>query len=117
MINRLRRYASQCPIPVVLLAYLALSLLLRLPFFFVSGIDWDEGTFVIMGQDILDGYLPYTRLWDFKPPLAFAAYALAIATLGHSIEAVRVAGTICAARLRGVVVRRHLGNPALVSIF
>ena len=103
MVNRLRRYAGQCPIPVVLLAYLALSFLLRLPFFFMSSIDWDEGTFIIMGQEILDGYLPYTRLWDFKPPLAFAAYALTIATLGHSIEAVRVAGTICVA-LTGLAV-------------
>jgi len=99
----LRRYVAQYPIPVVLLAYLALSLLLRLPFFFVSVIDWDESTFIIMGQEILDGYLPYTRLWDFKPPLAFAVYALAIATLGHSIEAVRVAGTICVA-LTGLAV-------------
>jgi len=117
MVNRLRRYAGQCPIPVVLLAYLALSLFLRLPFSFVLGIDWDEGTFVIMGQEILDGYLPYTRLWDFKPPLAFAAYALAIATLGHSIEAVRVAGTICVA-LTGlavyVVARRAM--PPVIAV-
>lgn len=118
MVNRLRRYAGQYPIPVVLLAYLALSVLLRLPFSFVSGIDWDEGTFVIMGQEILDGYLPYTRLWDFKPPLAFAAYALAIATLGHSIEAVRVAGTICVA-LTGLavyVVARRAMPPVIARL-
>lgn len=118
MVNRLRRYAGQCPIPVVLLAYLALSLLLRLPFSFVSGIDWDEGTFIIMGQEILDGYLPYTRLWDFKPPLAFAAYALAIATLGHSIEAVRLAGTICVAvtGLAVYVVARRAMPPVMAHL-
>src|SRR5262245_33909797 len=101
--SRLRRYVGECPTPVVLLGYLVLSALLRLPFSFVSVIDWDESTFIIMGQEILDGFLPYTRLWDFKPPLAFAAYAVAIATLGHSIEAVRVAGTICVA-LTGLAV-------------
>jgi len=68
MVSRVRRCASQAPTPVVLLGYLALSMLLRLPFSFVSVIDWDESTFIIMGQEILDGHLPYTRLWDFKLP-------------------------------------------------
>jgi hypothetical protein len=32
-----------------------------LPFFFPDTIDWDESTLIIMGQGILDGYLPYDR--------------------------------------------------------
>src|SRR5207245_10628883 len=98
MVNRLRRYAGQCPIPVVLLAYLALSLFLRLPFSFVLGIDWDEGTFVIMGQEVLDGYVRYTRRWELEPPLAVAAYALPIATLGHALCAARLGATTRRAR-------------------
>jgi hypothetical protein len=37
-----------------------------------------------MGQGILDGYLPYDRLWDSKPPLAYVAFAGAIEILGRS---------------------------------
>src|SRR5262245_37041944 len=118
MVNRLRRYAGQCPIPVVLLAYLALTLLLRLPFSFVSAIAWDEGTFVIMGQEILDGYLPFTRPWDVNRPLALAAYAQAIGTLGHSIEAGRVAATICVALtcLAVYVVARRAMPPVIARL-
>jgi hypothetical protein len=42
------------------------ALLLRLPFFFPDTIDWDESTLIIMGQGLLDGLLPYDRIWDSK---------------------------------------------------
>ncbi len=74
-----------------------ISLLIRLPFFFIDIIDWDESTFILMGQSILDGHLPYTQLWDLKPPLAFVAYASFIFILGKSIISIRLAGTICVA--------------------
>lgn len=72
-----------------------LTILIRFPFFFKDVIDWDEGTFILMGQSILDGHLPYTKLWDVKPPIAFASYALFIATLGKSIVSIRLAGALC----------------------
>ncbi len=71
------------------------SWLIRLPFFFKDVINWDESTFILMGQSILDGHLPYTELWDLKPPLAFVAYAGFILILGKSIISIRIAGTIC----------------------
>ena len=74
-----------------------LSITIRLPFFFPDVIDWDESTLILMGQSILDGHLPYTELWDNKPPLAFLFYAVAIATFGKSIISVRIAGTLCVA--------------------
>ena len=40
------------------------ALLLRLPFFFPDTIDWDESTLILMGQGLLDGLLPYDRIWD-----------------------------------------------------
>ena len=76
---------------------LFLSVLIRLPFFFRDVIDWDESTFILMGQSILDGHLPYTELWDNKPPLAFVSYALIIALFGKSIVSVRIAGAIAVA--------------------
>ncbi|KPQ40703.1 MAG: 4-amino-4-deoxy-L-arabinose transferase and related glycosyltransferases of PMT family [Phormidium sp. OSCR] len=78
-----------------IVAIAVVSLLIRLPFFFKDVIDWDESTFILMGQSILDGHLPYTELWDLKPPLAFVAYAGFILILGKSVISIRIAGTIC----------------------
>jgi hypothetical protein len=71
------------------------ALILRLPFFFPDTIDWNESTLIIMGQGILDGYLPYDRLWDSKPPLAYVAFAGAIELLGRSVAAIRFVGYLC----------------------
>ena len=80
---------------VIVAFLLAFSVLTRLPFYFVDAVDWDESTFILMGQSLLDGNLPYIELWDIKPPLAFVAYAVFIATLGKSVVAIRLAGTLC----------------------
>ena len=74
---------------------LVLAFLIRLPFFYSIVISWDESTFILMGQELLDGRLPYTELWDLKPPLAYVVYAAAIALFGPNIEGVRVAGALC----------------------
>ncbi|HEY9750583.1 MAG TPA: hypothetical protein V6C63_18015 [Allocoleopsis sp.] len=76
---------------------IVLSFLVRFPSFFKDVINWDESTFILLGQSLLDGHLPYTELWDLKPPLLWGAFALFILTLGKSIISVRVAGTICVA--------------------
>jgi hypothetical protein len=80
---------------LVVVYLILLSIAIRLPFFFPAVINWDESTYILMGQSILDGYLPYTDLWELKPPLAFLFYASVIALLGKSIVSVRIAGAIC----------------------
>jgi 4-amino-4-deoxy-L-arabinose transferase-like glycosyltransferase len=65
---------------------------LRLPFFFRDYIDRDESTFIIMGQSIADGYLPYEQLWDLKPPLLFYLFGLIEYIFPHSIVAIRLSG-------------------------
>ena len=76
---------------------LALTVWIRLPFFFSILINWDESTMILMGQSILDGHLPYAGLWDLKPPLAYLFCACSIALLGKSIVSVRIAGAFCVA--------------------
>ena len=76
---------------------LALSFVIRFPFFFPIDISLDESTYILWGQSVLDGHLPYTEVWGFKPPLAFLFYAGAIALFGKSIVSVRIAGTLCVA--------------------
>jgi 4-amino-4-deoxy-L-arabinose transferase-like glycosyltransferase len=77
------------------LALLAVTLVTRLPYFSVSVINWDESTFAILGQDLLDGHLPYTHLWDTKPPLVYVVFALFIYLFGRSIVALRIGGLLC----------------------
>jgi 4-amino-4-deoxy-L-arabinose transferase-like glycosyltransferase len=77
------------------LALFAVTLVTRLPYFSVSVINWDESTFAILGQDLLDGHLPYTHLWDTKPPLVYVVFALFIYLFGRSIVALRIGGLLC----------------------
>jgi 4-amino-4-deoxy-L-arabinose transferase-like glycosyltransferase len=94
---------------------LGFALVLRFPFFFEAVIDWDESTFILMGQSLLAGDLPYTNLWDLKPPLTVASFALFIAVLGQSIVGIRLAGTLCVAATAWLsydITQRHWGQRA-----
>jgi 4-amino-4-deoxy-L-arabinose transferase-like glycosyltransferase len=75
--------------------FLVLALLTRFPFFFHDVINWDESTFILVGQSIVDGHLPYVTLYDLKPPILFAFFAAIIWVGGKSILAVRLAGMLC----------------------
>ncbi|MBV5262374.1 glycosyltransferase family 39 protein [Synechococcus moorigangaii CMS01] len=82
---------------LVFIGIFIFALLLRFPFFFQDVIDWDESTFILMGQSLLDGHLPYTEIWDNKPPLLFAVVAAFIKIFGKTIVGVRLAGSVCVA--------------------
>jgi hypothetical protein len=101
----------------VLIVLFLLCVAIRLPFWFNSVINWDESTFILMGQEILDGHLPYVRLWELKPPLAFLPFALFI-TLHPSIVAVRVGGAVCVfiSACLAYVLANRLGGKATGSI-
>ncbi|MBL7745209.1 MAG: glycosyltransferase family 39 protein [Chitinophagaceae bacterium] len=70
------------------------ALLIRLPFFFRDYIDGDESTFILMGQSVADGYLPYDRLWDLKPPMLFYLFGLIEYVFPHSFFAIRFFGVL-----------------------
>jgi 4-amino-4-deoxy-L-arabinose transferase-like glycosyltransferase len=76
---------------------LLLTVAVRFPFFFPAVIDWDESTFILIGQSLADGHLPYTQTWDVKPPLGFVFYAALIRLFGHSVMAIRLGGVILVA--------------------
>ncbi len=77
-----------------LIVYLLIALFIRFPFFFRDYIDRDESTFILMGQSWADGFLPYTQLWDLKPPLVFLFFSLIIELFGKSYIAIRLFGTL-----------------------
>ncbi len=70
------------------------GLAIRFPFFFPAVIDWDESTFIIIGQSAVNGFLPYEIAWDIKPPFVYWWFGAAIELFGKSIPAVRLAGFI-----------------------
>lgn len=78
----------------IIVVLILISVFLRLPFFFPAVINWDESTFILIGQSILDGELLYTTLWDMKPPLAFIPFAFFIFAFGKSILAIRLGGLL-----------------------
>lgn len=71
-----------------------ISILIRLPFFFRDYIDRDESTFILMAQSWVDGNLPYTHLWDLKPPLVYLFFATIIYIFGKSFIAIRLIGAL-----------------------
>jgi hypothetical protein len=77
--------------------FLLLSLLaffIRLPFFFRDYIDRDESTFILMGESWVNGHLPYTEIWDLKPPLVYLLFAGIISIFGKSFVAIRMLGVL-----------------------
>ncbi|MAU17667.1 MAG: glycosyltransferase [Muricauda sp.] len=73
------------------------AIFVRFPFFFRDYIDRDESTFIIMGQSWANGHLPYTQLWDLKPPITFLYFAIIIKIFGKSFIAIRLFGSIMVA--------------------
>lgn len=70
------------------------SFLVRFPFFFRDYIDRDESTFILMGQSWVNGNLPYTELWDLKPPITYLFFAGIIYAFGKSFFAIRLIGAL-----------------------
>lgn len=80
---------------LIIVAFLfLLVIIIRLPSFFYSVFDWDESTFILMGQSILNGNLPYVDTWVMKPPGSFYLYSLFLMIFGKSVLAVRVGGAL-----------------------
>ncbi|MGN7512864.1 MAG: ArnT family glycosyltransferase [Allomuricauda sp.] len=81
----------------VLFILVVLSVFIRFPFFFRDYVDRDESTFILMGQSWVNGHLPYTQLWDLKPPITFLYFAIIIKVFGKSFFAIRFFGALTVA--------------------
>jgi len=100
---------------IVIASFFLLAFTIRYPDFFYYKIDWDESTYILMAQDILDGHLPLTHYWDVKPPLLFLPYALFILIFGKSIVAIRFLGLLCvviSAIMLWYIGKKHFGDSA-----
>ena len=86
----------------------------------------DESTFTVVAARVLDGELPYVKLFDNKPPMIFLLLAGAMAAFGESLFVVRAVGDLCLlmsciavfaiARRRTDLVSAGLGGLALIAV-
>jgi len=97
LINKLTPHYQNLKYKTVFLILFVVSLFIRLPFFFRDYIDRDESTFILMGQSWVDGHLPYTELWDLKPPITYLFFAGIIYAFGKSFLAIRLIGALIVA--------------------
>ena len=97
LINSIFKNYNDLKDRMVILLIFCLSFIIRLPFFFRDYIDRDESTFILMGQSWVEGHLPYTELWDLKPPLTFLIFGGIIYVFGKSFVAIRVFGALMVA--------------------
>jgi 4-amino-4-deoxy-L-arabinose transferase-like glycosyltransferase len=73
------------------LGLLLWCLLVRLPTFGRSVIDWDESLYALISDQWMQGHLPYTTAWDHKPVGTYVIVRLAMTLFGRSILASRLA--------------------------
>lgn len=93
----LGRALQNIPISRFFIQLFGLALLIRFPFFFRDYIDWDETTFLLLAQSWVDGHLPYTELWDLKPPLTFLFFAVQLWLFGKNMILIRLSGVLLVA--------------------
>lgn len=72
----------------LLLALIVIIILLALPIL-TYPLGRDQGEFATIGRGILNGRVPYTQLWNPKPPAVFYIYALVMAVFGRTAIALR----------------------------
>lgn len=89
-----------------------LCILLRLPTFGNPMLDYDEQLYLVVGDRILHGQLPYVDLWDRKPIGLFLFYAGVRLLGGGGIIQYQLMAALCVAVTSSVIwsiVRRSAG--------
>lgn len=74
---------------LILFSFIILSILLRLSAFFQSTFDHDESLYLLVANSLLQGNVPYTDVWDNKPPGIYFLYALGLLIFGNNIISIR----------------------------
>ena len=81
-------------------------------------LDFDEQLYLVVGDRLLHGHLPYVELWDRKPIGLFLFYAFVRLFGGSGIVEYQIAATACAgatACLIWAIARRATGNLGAVT--
>jgi hypothetical protein len=86
----IRRYGAA-------LAIFAFAFAIRAPMFGNPILDYDEQLYLVVGDGLLHGHLPYVELWDRKPIGLFLFYAGVRLLGGTGVIEYQIAATLCAA--------------------
>ncbi|HEX2526491.1 MAG TPA: hypothetical protein VHL31_09365 [Geminicoccus sp.] len=98
----------------VALGFVALAFLLRLPTLLYSVLNYDESMYILMGDKMRQGFLPYTALCDLKPVGLFALFALISTLPVDGVIAMRLAAVVAVgmtAFLLWLIAPRILDDP------
>lgn len=104
-------YRGWAPWTILYAALLALTQLGMSPLDRVN----DESTFMLLAADLLNGHLPYTEIFDNKPPLIFFMLAGVMGLFGKTVLAVRLFGDVCllvSSVMILLIARRHYSGVA-----
>jgi hypothetical protein len=99
----LKRFGAYAFLPVVLI--IAVSVVARLPALMTTSIDADEGVYLVMAQQWLQGGLPYIAVWDQHPPGLPALFALVLSIVADPILGVRLAA-VAAVAITALTIRQ-----------
>lgn len=75
---------------IVALTIIALVFVLRSPSYNKSVMNWDESVYLLQGENILHGGVPYREIWDNKGALLYFIFAFILKFTGHSIIGLRL---------------------------
>ncbi|MCT2399379.1 glycosyltransferase family 39 protein [Novosphingobium mangrovi (ex Huang et al. 2023)] len=86
-------------------AYLAIALLVRLIMIGKPAVQVDEQFYLLVGQRMAEGALPYVDLWDRKPYGLFLIYRGMFALPFDPVLAYQTAGIVCSVATAMVIAR------------
>jgi len=91
--SRIAALPRWCPYALITVV----CFLIRLPTFGSPVLEFDEELYLLVGDRMLHGYLPYVDLWDRKPIGLFLFYAGVRLFGGSGVVQYQVAATLCVA--------------------
>ncbi|MEP0391513.1 MAG: hypothetical protein ABJ205_12910 [Erythrobacter sp.] len=102
----------------VALLVVAVTVLIRSPYFGDPAADPDEQLYSLIGQAWLEGEMPYRDLWDRKPPGLFAMFAGMHWIGGPSPLAYQIPGVACTAASALMIyhLAKRIGTPTGAAV-
>jgi len=92
----------------ILLLFIGSAILFRCLSFFVTVIDHDESTYLIIARELLRGQSLYVDVIDTKPPGIFWLFASVQYVLGFSILAIRITAAVTVGLTAFILYRSRL---------
>ncbi len=86
--------AHSLPTLLVAAGFTVLVFALRSSTFFHSAENWDESLYLLMSRSLLDGHVPYTEVWNHKPPGIVLLFALGQLVFGRTVLSIRILASL-----------------------